>query len=56
MNPRSCIRNGFVHGDGPHSHFYAACSSRHESSMIPKALKFAPLHLDNAEGLHVFRP
>ena len=43
MNPRSCIRNGFVHGDGPHSHFYAACSSRHESSMIPKALKFATL-------------
>ena len=43
MDPRSCIRNEFVHGDGPHSHFYAACSSRHESSMIPKALKFATL-------------
>ena len=25
------------------SHFYAACTSRHESSMIPKALKFATL-------------
>ena len=43
MNPRSCIRNGFANGDGPHSHFYAACSSRHEPSMIPKALKFATL-------------
>ena len=28
---------------GPHSRFYAACTSRHESSMIPKALKFATL-------------
>ena len=27
----------------PHSHFYAICTSRHESSMIPKALKFATL-------------
>ena len=26
-----------------HSHFYAACTSRHESSMIPKALKFATM-------------
>ena len=52
MDPLRSIRNGFVHGDvpiyvlyvwGPHSHFYAACDSRHESSMIPKALKFATL-------------
>ena len=27
----------------PHSHFYAACTSRHAPSMIPKALKFATL-------------
>ena len=26
-----------------HSHFYAAWTSRHQSSMIPKALKFATL-------------
>ena len=43
MDPENCIRNGFVHGDGPHSHFYAAWSSRHEPSMIPKALKIATL-------------
>ena len=43
MDPRRCIRHGFVHGRGAHSHFYAACTSRHESSMIPKALKFATL-------------
>ena len=43
MDPRRSIRNGFAHGDGPHSHFYAAWTSRHESSMIPKALKFATL-------------
>ena len=43
MDPRRCIRNGFVHGRGAHSHFYAACTSRHQSSMIPKALKFATL-------------
>ena len=45
MDPRRCIRNGFVHGDvhGSHSHFYAACTSRHQPSMIPKALKFATL-------------
>ena len=43
MDPRSCIRNGFAHGRRAHSHFYAACSSRHESSMIPKALKIATL-------------
>ena len=56
MDPRNSIRNGFANGYPTHCHFYAAWSSRHESSMIPKALKFAPLHLDNAEGLHVFRP
>ena len=44
MDPRRSIRNGIVHGRGAHSHFYAAWTSRHESSMIPKALKFATLH------------
>ena len=39
MDPRSCIRDGFANGGAPHSHFYAVCSTRHESSMIPKALK-----------------
>ena len=43
MDPRICIRNGFANGPPAHSHFYAACTSRHESSMIPKALKFATL-------------
>ena len=43
MDPRRSIRNGFVHGNGSHSHFYAAWTSRHESSMIPKALKIATL-------------
>ena len=43
MDPRSYIRNGFANGSPTHSHFYAVCSSRHESSMIPKALKFATL-------------
>ena len=43
MNPRSCIRNGFANGSPTHSHFNAACGSRHGSSMIPKALKFATL-------------
>ena len=46
MDPRRCIRNEFVN-PSPYnpmdSHFYAACTSRHESSMIPKALKFATL-------------
>ena len=42
MDPLRCIRNGFVN-PAPDSHFYAACTSRHESSMIPKALKFATL-------------
>ena len=28
---------------GTHSNFYAACTTRHESSMIPKALKFVTL-------------
>ena len=44
MDPRRCIRNGFANGSPTHSHFYAACTSRHEPSMIPKALKFATLH------------
>ena len=48
MDPRRCIRNGFVHGRGSHSHFYAVCTSRHESSMIPKALKIATLQKKNA--------
>ena len=43
MDPRSYIRNGFANGSPTHSHFYAVCTSRHESSMIPKALKFATL-------------
>ena len=43
MDPRRCIRNGFANGTPSHSHFYAACTSRHEPSMIPKALKFATL-------------
>ena len=43
MDPENCIRNGFANGYPTHSHFYAACNSRHEPSMIPKALKFATL-------------
>ena len=43
MEPRSSIRNGFANGYPTHSHFYAAWTSRHQSSMIPKALKFATL-------------
>ena len=43
MNPRRCIRNGFANPAPPDSHFYAGCTSRHESSMIPKALKIATL-------------
>ena len=41
MDPENCIRNGFANGYPTHSHFYAACNSRHESSTIPKALKIA---------------
>ena len=43
MDPLDRIRNGFAHGRCAHSHFYAVCSTRHESSMIPKALKIATL-------------
>ena len=43
MDPRRCIRNEFVNPSPMDSHFYAACTSRHQSSMIPKALKFATL-------------
>ena len=43
MDPENCIRNGFANGTPSHSHFYAACGSRHESPMIPKALKIATL-------------
>ena len=43
MDPLDRIRNGFANGPPAHSHFYVACGSRHESSMIPKALKFATL-------------
>ena len=43
MDPENCIRNGFANGYTTHSHFYAACNSRHQPSMIPKALKFATL-------------
>ena len=38
MDPLRSIRNGFAHGRCAHSHFYAAWTSRHQSSMIPKAL------------------
>ena len=44
MDPRRSIRNGFANGrECAHSHFYAAWTSRHGFSMIPKALKFATL-------------
>ena len=43
MDPLNPIRNGFANLSPTDSHFYAACNSRHESSMIPKALKFATL-------------
>ena len=43
MDPLIYIRNGFVNPSPMDSHFYAACNSRHESSMVPKALKFATL-------------
>ena len=43
MDPLRSIRHGFANGRYAHSHFYAAWTSRHESSMIPKALKFATL-------------
>ena len=43
MDPRRSIRNGFANPAPPDSHFYAACTSRHEPSMIPNALKFATL-------------
>ena len=43
MEPRSSIRNGFVNPYSMDSHSYAAWNSRHESSMIPKALKIATL-------------
>ena len=34
MDPLNPIRNGFVHGRGSHSHFYAAWTSRHILSSI----------------------
>ena len=43
MDPLRSIRNGFVNPSPMDSHFYAAWTSRHQSSMIPKALKFATL-------------
>ena len=43
MDPRRSIRNEFANGSPTHSHFYAAWTSRHEPSMVPKALKFATL-------------
>ena len=42
MDPLRSIRNGFANG-APHSHFYAACNSWHESSMVTKALKIDTL-------------
>ena len=43
MDPRRSIRNGFINPSPMDSHFYAAWTSRHESSMIPKAVKIATL-------------
>ena len=43
MDPLDRIRNVFANPSPTDSHFYVACGSRHESSMIPKALKFATL-------------
>ena len=43
MDPRRSIRNGFANPSPMDSHFYAAWTSRHESSMVPKALKIATL-------------
>ena len=43
MDPRRYIRNGFVNPSPMDSHFYAVCTSRHEPSMIPKALKIATM-------------
>ena len=37
------MQHGFVNPSPTDSHFNAAWTSRHESSMIPKALKFATL-------------
>ena len=48
MDPLDRIRNGSANGRSTHSHFYVACGSRHQSSMIPKALKIATLHKKNA--------
>ena len=48
MDPLNPIRNGFVNGRYAHSHFYAAWTSRHEPSMVPKALKIATLKKKNA--------
>ena len=48
MDPLNPIRNGFANGGTPHSHFYAAWTSRHQSSTIPKALKIATLQKKNA--------
>ena len=43
MDPLRSIRNEFANGSPTDSHFYAAWTSRHEPSMIPKALKIATL-------------
>ena len=48
MDPLRYIRNGFANPAPPDSHFYAVCTSRHEPSMIPKALKIATLRKKNA--------
>ena len=53
MDPRRCIRNGFANGPPAHSHFYAACTSRHEPSTIPKALKIATLQKKMAPYLSI---
>ena len=48
MDHLRSIRNGFANGYTTHSHFYAAWTSRHQSSTIPKALKIATLQKKNA--------
>ena len=38
MDPLNPIQNGFVNGRYAHSHFYAACTSWHGSSVAPAAM------------------
>ena len=48
MDPLNPIRNGFANPSPMDSHFRVAWGSRHQSSMIPKALKIATLQKKNA--------